>query len=520
MEIRAAIAYLGEVGWSRLSDDAKETLFANKYWRMNNLYFIRDANGKEVVFRMNSVQRELYDSLWYLTVILKARQQGFTTFIDLYLLDECLFNRGIEAGIVAHNLDDASKIFRRKIKFPYSRLPGEVKELVYPTTDSKTELVLSNESVVSVGVSYRSGTCQYLHISEYGKISAKMPDKAIEIKTGAIESVAPGQVVVIESTAEGRGGEFYELVKTARALADSGQKLTNMDFKFHFSPWFKERRYTMADHDRVVITSDMAQYFDDLRRGYGIELTPGQKAWYSKKALTLREKMRQEYPSTPDEAFDSAVRGAYWANEIRTLRQQKRIRQVPHDPALLVHTAWDLGRRDDMAIWFIQEYGGQYRVIDYYENNGESPVHYVGMLRAKTNDLKYHYGNHYMPHDIEVTDLSQLNNLSRKQVFESLGVDNIVVVKRESDLRNMEGVSSVRMLLPKCFFDEARTERGLAALEAYAPEWDDKHDQKGDRPEHNWASHASSAFIQFARGYSPVAFYSDSDIMPDIDGEY
>ena len=66
-------------------------------------------------------------SCTYLNVILKARQLGFTTFIQLFMLDACLFNPNIRAGTIAHTLDDARVIFRDKVKFVYDNLPEDLK---------------------------------------------------------------------------------------------------------------------------------------------------------------------------------------------------------------------------------------------------------------------------------------------------------------------------------------------------------------------------------------------------------
>ena len=81
--------------------------FADRYWRLNNLYTIKDETGRAIPFRMNAAQEQLYNELWSLNLILKARQLGFTTLIQLILLDACLFNSNTSAGIVAHNREDA-----------------------------------------------------------------------------------------------------------------------------------------------------------------------------------------------------------------------------------------------------------------------------------------------------------------------------------------------------------------------------------------------------------------------------
>ena len=520
--LQAAKLQAKAVGWEGLTEEERKLCLSSKRWRLNNLYFIRDKEGKKVLFKMNFAQRWLFKNLWYLNIILKARQLGFTTFIDLYMLDECIFSSGVEAGIIAHKLEDVAKIFRRKIQFPYANLPKEIRDSIWPINDSKTEMQFSNGSIISVGTSFRSGTCQYLHISEFGKICAKHPDKAEEIVTGALEAVAKGQFVFIESTAEGRGGEFAEFCRIARKLQDDGVELTDMDYRFHFFPWFMDPDYRIDNYEIVAISNEMAQYFDDLKRMFDIDLTPEQKAWYVKKEATQGDKMKREYPSTPDEAFEAAIKGAYWAKEIQILRQQRRIRNVPHDPALLVHTGWDLGRRDKTCIWFFQYYGNQYRIIDYYENNQKFIGEYVKVLREKAQDpeLKYSYGHHYFPHDIEVTDLSSENQLTRLQILESLRMDNIVCVKRESDLRNEEGVNAVRAILPRCWFDKVRTDKGLAGLEAYQQKWDDKLGEPSKHPLHNWASDPANAFIMVARGFSDTIEYSPGDVEPEHEADY
>ena len=85
--------------------------------------------------------------------------------------------------------------------------------------DSVDPLTFGNNSSVRVSTSMRSGTLQYLHVSEFGKICAQAPEKAREIVTGALNTVEAGQFVVIESTAEGQEGAFYEMAQHARARA-------------------------------------------------------------------------------------------------------------------------------------------------------------------------------------------------------------------------------------------------------------------------------------------------------------
>jgi hypothetical protein len=183
----------------------------SRLWRLNNLYTVTDRNGRRVTFTMNSAQEALYHSMHGQNVILKARQRGFTTFIQLLMLDTCLFNDDVRAGTIAHTLSNAQVIFRDKVRFPYDHLPEAIRNAVPARNDNAGELLLANNSSLRVGVSLRSGTLQYLHVSEYGKICAQFPEKAREVRSGALNTVDKNGMVFIESTAEGQDGHFLEL---------------------------------------------------------------------------------------------------------------------------------------------------------------------------------------------------------------------------------------------------------------------------------------------------------------------
>src|SRR3954453_14715452 len=125
-------------------------------WRIDNLYHITDKNGQKLRFQMNWAQEALFNEMSFQNVILKARQLGFTTFIQIFMLDACLFNSNVRAGTIAHTLTDAQTIFRDKIKFPYDNLPEALKAARPITASNTTELMLANNSSIRVGASMRS----------------------------------------------------------------------------------------------------------------------------------------------------------------------------------------------------------------------------------------------------------------------------------------------------------------------------------------------------------------------------
>jgi hypothetical protein len=122
------------------------------------------------------------------------------------MLDDCLFTSNMSAGVIAHNLKDAKAFFGDKIKFAYDNLPEPFRKVRAAEQDSAESLRFNNGSSIRVGTSLRSGTLQRLHVSEYGKLCAKFPDRAEEVKTGAFNTVHLGQTITVESTAEGRAG--------------------------------------------------------------------------------------------------------------------------------------------------------------------------------------------------------------------------------------------------------------------------------------------------------------------------
>jgi phage terminase large subunit len=89
-----------------------------------------------------------------------------------------------------------------------------------------------------------------------------------------------------------------------------------------------------------------------------------------------------EYAQEYECSFDAAVRGAYYAKELNEAEAGERIANIPHDPRLLTHTAWDLGMADSTVIWFVQTVGRETRFIDCLKGEGVGLDWYVAQLAA------------------------------------------------------------------------------------------------------------------------------------------
>lgn len=201
--------------------------------------------------------------------------------------------------------------------------------------------------------------------------------------------------------------------------------------------------------------------------------------------------IQQEYYCS----FDAGLSGAYYERQIADLEQKGRIIDVPFEPSMEVHTAWDLGINDTTAIWFFQEARDGVRVIDHVENRDMPLAHYIQVLRTKASNNNWVYGRHYGPHDVMQRDLSTGNTLYATAA--SLGLRWTVVPKID-DIRH--GIEATRQCLVQCWFNKKATAKGVEALKSYRKQWDEKNKCYRDKPLHDWASNTADAMRTLAMG--------------------
>jgi phage terminase large subunit len=194
-------------------------------------------------------------------------------------------------------------------------------------------------------------------------------------------------------------------------------------------------------------------------------------------------------------SFDAALQGSYYEKAMSHLVETKRIGDVPHDPALEVHTAWDLGIDDSMTIWCFQLNRAEPQLIHYIEGTGEGLPHYIKELRKLQEKSDWIYGTHFAPHDIQARELT--TGETRLHTARELGIRFTVVPK---DPSIEDGIESVRQLLPRCRFDSKNCYRGIEALKSYRKQWDEKLKVYRSKPLHDWASHGADAFRTLAGG--------------------
>lgn len=194
-----------------------------------------------------------------------------------------------------------------------------------------------------------------------------------------------------------------------------------------------------------------------------------------------------QYLQEMETSFEAAILGAFYGTEIRELEEAGRVCEVKYDPSLPTYTAWDLGYRDDTAIWWYQVVRNEIHVIDFYAVSGASVPDLVKVVMERP----YHYGKHFLPHDARAKTLAAQGKSIIEQLGDRLGLSNLAIVP---NLSVQDGIQAVRQMLPNCWFDAVKCKEGLEALRQYEREYDEDKKAFRQTPKHNWTSHPADAF--------------------------
>jgi phage terminase large subunit len=245
------------------------------------------------------------------------------------------------------------------------------------------------------------------------------------------------------------------------------------------------------------------EWFSSMLRASETGILPSEELEDARRDMTP-EQYDQEFECS----FDAAITGAYFGKEIAQAERDGRITDVAYDPALKVHTAWDLGIGDSTAIWFWQTSGNEIRVIDHYEAHSHGLPHFAAVLASKG----YNYATDWVPHDAKVRELGT----GRTRV------ETLVQLKRNPkiipDHKVMDGINAARMMLPRVWFDRTNCKDGLEALRQYRAEFDEKTKAFKDNPRHDWACHSADAFRYLCMAWRELAPPPDKKDPPALRG--
>jgi len=281
------------------------------------------------------------------------------------------------------------------------------------------------------------------------------------------------QQTTFESTAEGSYGHFYDIFQES-----SGRQFgteTSMQYRAFFFGWLDHPECYSTEE--VYVEPDMEDYFGE------IGVTDKHRIWwYVQQQAIQKDKMKQEFPTTPKEAFERLLEGTYYADEFN---RREMVQKVTYTPGLPVHTCWDIGRGDSTVVIFFQIIDGCMHILDHFAGSGQWAGAYITRLRKIGVDRGYDWGFHFAPHDIDVTDFA--SEYSRREIiYQEFGFTFTCVPKLSFE----DGIDAVRycMYNGMVISDAVENEKLVQALKAYRRAWSDQHGTFMDHHHHDWTS--------------------------------
>jgi len=242
---------------------------------------IRTKVGRPILFQLNRVQREYSRRCGKHNIVLKARQLGITSYIAARFFVQTITRKGTLTMLVAHDREAAEEIFRIVHRF-WDNLPDELqkgalktshssaRELVFPRLDSEFTVTSADENAG------RGRTIQNLHCTEVSRWGREGEEALASLRA----AVVPGGEIVLESTANGAWGQFYE----------EWQRAEETGYTRHFFPWWYEESYVAETGPSLLLLTEEETA---LVKDHG--LTAGQIAWRRQQWASLRGRAVQEF---------------------------------------------------------------------------------------------------------------------------------------------------------------------------------------------------------------------------------
>lgn len=204
----------------------------------------------------------------------------------------------------------------------------------------------------------------------------------------------------------------------------------------------------------------------------------------------------EQYQQEFENSFDAAILGSYYGRQIAEAEREGRIGAVPYEPDLPTHTAWDLGKGANMAVWIWQHVHDQIRVIGHIEGAHSDFIPEI-VARLQSMPIKT-WGHDFVPHDAKVPELGT----GRTRV------ETLIALKRKPrlvpDHKVDDGINAARLLFPKIWFDNGNCADGIEALRQYKADYDEKLKTFKNEPKHDWASHSADAFRYLVMAYREI----------------
>lgn len=196
------------------------------------------------------------------------------------------------------------------------------------------------------------------------------------------------------------------------------------------------------------------------------------------------EEFAQEYLCS----FDSALKGAIYAEEVNDMFVEGRYKSGLYDPNLPTHVVFDLGFTDATVAIFWQEGPEGVRIVNVEATQGKDIFHHISKLEEFKGSAEL--GTVWLPHDARAKNLQTGRSVVEQFIAQGIR-PNIVPQHKVRDR-----LAAARQLFPRIWIDSDREgcEDLLEALKGYRRTWDDKNLMFSDVPLHDWCSDYADSF--------------------------
>lgn len=488
---------------------------ADQMWRIKNLFKCRrEGDGTAIPLRLRPEQevvvKHLIDNPAVPLYIIKSRRLGISTIVDTFQAERCVFSSGFRGVIIDQTKDDAVKKMVEIVRFAIRNLPPEILKdfIIDKENDSEFRMHLKSEketqdSVIFASIGARGGDASFLHISEWGTISALDPARSREIRTGAFPAARKGRRVVETTWYGGKTGELWDLVKP---IMDGNP---NAEGVIHFFPWHCDPEAVRFDGS---ITPETEEYFRDLSARLDKKFTDNQKRWYAAKKIEQGIWVKREFPSTLDESLSVPMAGTIYGDLLDQLREKKRVHNFFAERVCPAFTFWDIGFSDFGCIWLLQFVGRDILALDYCTATGETAMFYANRVKKWSDEHNVTIARHYLPHDADTRERSSGKSYKDALIVAGMNAKEITVVPRTPDV--WLGINELRTLLPRFYIHatncgtpvtlkggEKTLPSGIDCLEFYHKREGSNNGVLYDEPVHDEYSHGASALRTFSESY-------------------
>lgn len=322
----------------------------------------------------------------------------------------------------------------KKVAWTYLKDYAE-EYLAKPPQEAELKVTLKNDATIYVLGSDNANSLRGMYLD------GCVPDEYALFKPSVFSQVLRPALsdrngwAIFASTPQSKN-LFYELVQKAKKYP---------------TEWY--HLHLPADTSGIISASEL----NDLRR----DMDP--------------EEFAQEYLCS----FDSALKGAIYADEMNMMFLDGRIKASLYDPALPVYCVFDLGFTDlTVCIWFQITREGKRVIIACEATQGEIIAYHMDRVAQFEGGVE----QVFLPHDARAKNLQ--TGKSIVELFLAEGV-NVRIIPNH---KVRDGISAVRKMFPALWIDSENCEDLVEAIKGYRRTWDDNKLMFSDVPFHDWTS--------------------------------